>query len=205
MFLTGAVARQCLSGAFLAGQLKHMDRKYLVFDVESIGLHGEGFAVAGGVYSAYGGVALYEFHFACPMEDAAGEDADREWVRKNVPPLDVTHTTRLGVLNAFWGEWLLLKKLYPGIVMAAECGWPVEAKFLMDCVARDPMTRNMEGPYPLHEIATYMAAAGMDPMATYDRKSRELPKHDPLADARQSARLLCEALDILSNDSSLDE
>jgi hypothetical protein len=46
------------------------------------------------------------------------------------------------------------------------------------------------GPYPLHEIASFMTAAGMDPMATYARLPDELPKHHPLADARQSARLL---------------
>ena len=39
-----------------------------------------------------------------------------------------------------------------------------------------------------------MLCAGMDPMATYDRLPAELPRHDPLADARQSARLLVEAL-----------
>ena len=40
---------------------------FFVFDVESVGLHGEGFAVAGGVYTATGGT-LWEFWLACPVD-----------------------------------------------------------------------------------------------------------------------------------------
>ncbi len=37
-----------------------------IFDVESVGLHGEGFAVAGGVYRAENAAAQSEFRFCCP-------------------------------------------------------------------------------------------------------------------------------------------
>ena len=43
-----------------------------------------------------------------------------------------------------------------------------------------------------------MVAAGMDPHATYDRLLDE-PQHDPLGDAKQSARLLMTALKKLRN------
>jgi len=77
--------------------------------------------------------------------------------------------------------------------MFVECGWPVEANFLEACIRDYPKTRNWEGPYPMHEIATLMLAAGMDPMGTYERLPEELPAHEPLADVRLSARLLKEA------------
>jgi hypothetical protein len=37
-------------------------------------------------------------------------------------------------------------------------------------------------------------AVGMDPLGTNERLPNELPIHDPLADACQSARLLIQAL-----------
>ena len=165
---------------------------YFVFDVESIGLHGEGFAVAGGVYIA--GAPQHEFRFSCPMEEAEGSDDDRAWVKANVPVIEVTHRTPSAVRESFWDEWTKAKERYPGITMAGECIWPVEAGFVARCIYQDIEARKFAGPYPMHEIASFMVAAGMDPMATYDRTPGELPKHDPLADARQSARLLHEAM-----------
>ena len=43
----------------------------LVFDVESIGLHGEGWAV-GFVLLGHDGETLKEGYFACPQESALG-------------------------------------------------------------------------------------------------------------------------------------
>jgi hypothetical protein len=39
-----------------------------------------------------------------------------------------------------------------------------------------------------------MLLSGRDPLATYERLPNELPAHDPMADARQSARLWLECL-----------
>lgn len=175
-----------------------MKKAFFVFDVESIGLHGEGYAVAGGVYFEDGAVAKEtEFLFCCSPEDAAGADSDREWIKENIPDLGRNKTSPREVRLAFWNHWKNCKSVYPSLVMAGECVWPVEANFLSACVADDGATRNWEGPYPLHEIASFMDAAGMDPMAGYERLESEMPRHHPLADARQSSRLLCEALEIL--------
>lgn len=170
---------------------------FFVFDVESIGLHGEGFAVAGGIY--INGAAMSEFRYSCPLDEAEGEDDDRDWVKANVPVMEITHRTPNLVRNAFWDQWLKAKDTYPGIIMAAECGWPVEAGFVARCIYQDMPARKWSGPYPFHEIASFMLAAGMDPMATYDRLPSELPKHEPLADARQSARLLAQAIARIQN------
>lgn len=166
-------------------------KSFFVFDVESIGLHGEGFAVGGGVYLE-NGAAQWEFRFACDPNLARGSDDDRKWVMENVPVLEITHRSLAGMRDSFWGQWIKAKQ--QDAKMAAECSWPVEAGFLAACVSDDPLSRKWTGPYPLHDVASVMLAAGMDPMATYERTPSEMPKHDPLADSRQSARLLAEAL-----------
>jgi hypothetical protein len=165
---------------------------FFVFDVESIGLAGEGFAVAGGVYNRLA-AAQMEFAFCCPEHQAQGTEIDRKWVCENVPRFPATHDNPRDVRTAFWETWRECRSLYSGIQMAAECQFPVETRFLARCVDDLP-ARSAEAPYPLLEISTYMQAAGMDPMATYDRLERERPRHHPLADARQSARLLAAAI-----------
>lgn len=173
-------------------------KSFFIFDVESVGLHGEGFAVAGGVYLANGAVQ-WEFCYACQVDDAAGYGEDRAWVKANVPVLEITHRQPMGIRDAFWLDWLKAKAQFPDIVMAAECGWPVEARFLIDCIGDKMEDRRWKGPYPLMEIASYMATAGMDPMAKYQRTPSEMPEHNPMMDARLSARLLSEALTKLGN------
>lgn len=170
-----------------------MDR-FFVFDVESIGIHGEGFAVAGGVYSSIGNNVVSEFSFAANPDLADGGGTDRQWVRENVPYLEVTHNSLASMREAFWDKWKQANEVYPEILMAVECGWPVETQFLRTCAIDLPVDRFTEGPYPLVEISSFMAAAGMDPLEEYARSEFELPKHDPLKDARQSARLLFEAI-----------
>lgn len=164
-----------------------------VFDVESNGLHGEAFAVAYVVYKD--GTLVAENSFSCPPSYAAGLRDDITWVSKNVPELPQTHTSVGGVLDAFWDAWIAWKD--QGAQMFAECAWPVEARFLIECIKRQGAESNWNGPYPLHEIASFMAAAGMDPMASYPYEEGET-KHDPLSDARQSARLLRMALEKLT-------
>lgn len=170
-------------------------KSFFVFDVESVGLHGEGFAVAGGVYLE-NGAAQWEFSMSCPLHECRGDGKDREWVRANIPELTVTHLSPKTMREQFWYNWMRAKN--EGALMAADCGWPVEARFVIACVDDDPQQRNWDGPYPFMEIASFLTAAGMDPMAKYDRTESEMPVHDPLGDARQSARLLSLALEKLA-------
>lgn len=163
-------------------------KPFFIFDVESIGLRGEGFAVAGGVFRD--GQLLTQFLFACDPQVARGKLRDREWVTAHVPRLTPTHDFPYDVREAFVKEWISLQPIYPGLTMAVECGWPVEANFLSECAREHPDFQ----PYPVHEIASVLLSAGMDPLATYDRRADELPKHHPTADMKQSARLLFEGL-----------
>jgi hypothetical protein len=166
-------------------------RLFMVFDVESVGLHGEGFAVAFVVVTSDGD-ELDRARFACDPTHALGDDDDRRWIAENIPPIPVTHPDPRAVRDAFWSAWEVVKG--HGAVLAADCAWPVEARFLAACVDDDPKMRKWGGPYPLHDVATARLAAGLDPLATEERQDGEDPKHDPLADARQSARLFLEAL-----------
>lgn len=163
--------------------------RYLVIDVESIGLHGEGFAVGYVVLDAAAKVA--DGYFACPPSAASGEPTDRKWVAENVPPLTHNCETAKEVRAKFWGVWLEQRAL--GAAMVADCAWPVEAKFLLDCVADHWASRCWEGPYPLHDLASILLAHGKDPLAAGERLPDE-PVHHPLGDARQSARVLVEVL-----------
>lgn len=164
---------------------------YMVFDVESIGLHGEGFAV-GYVVVREDGTEEASALFACPSSEAKGDDEGRKWIDANCPPLPVTHLYPNNLRNAFWEEWR--KWAAKGALLVADCCWPVEARFLIDCVDGDFPHRNWEGPYPLHDLATLLLAQQKDPTARTARLPDELPEHNPLCDARQSARAFLRAL-----------
>lgn len=164
---------------------------YFVFDVESIGLHGEGFAVGGGVYLEDGS-ALSEFRFACPVDSAFGDNDGRRWVKENCPVFEITHRNPRLMRDAFWEAWA--EAHMRGAVMAADCPWPVEARFVAQCVTEEINEREGLGPYPFIDIGSVLLAKGKDPLGVFERTTSELPKHDPLADARQSARILCENL-----------
>jgi molybdopterin/thiamine biosynthesis adenylyltransferase len=58
--------------------------KFMVFDVESVGLHGEGFAVAWVVVSSEG-ERLGEGCMACDPDQCEGTNENRQWVTANVP------------------------------------------------------------------------------------------------------------------------
>ena len=163
----------------------------MVIDVESIGLHGEGFAV--GYVIQDGGKTVADNSAACPATQARGTDADRAWVAANVTlPSDVlTFATPRELRDWFWGVWVAFKST--GGELWADCCWPVEANFLAACIADDPESRNWEGPYPFFDVATMFRAVGWNPLGTYPREDDELPAHNPLNDARQSARLLLTA------------
>jgi hypothetical protein len=166
---------------------------FMVFDVESIGLHGEGFAV-GYVVIDGSGAELAHGYRCCHPDQARGDEEGRKWVAANVPlpgpekMLPVPGAVR----TFFWMQWRHWKS--KGAMLVADCAWPVEARFLAACIDGQPELRGWEGPYPLVDVASVRLAAGLDPLATVERLPSEMPAHDPLADARQSARLLIEAL-----------
>lgn len=165
---------------------------FFVFDVESIGLHGEGFS-AGWVVVNRLGREIEHGEAVCPDGAAMGDGEDRLWVINNCPlsPAPDCHTPNQ-VRTKFWNAWMKWKE--KGAVMAADCSWPVEARFLNLCVDDAPSSRKWSGPYPFIDIGSVLFAKGVDPLTTFDRKENELPKHNPVCDARQSARIMIETL-----------
>lgn len=173
---------------------------FMVFDVESIGLHGEGFAVGYVVIDASGN-QVGGRQFACHPDRANGGPEGRAWVAENCPSFAFDCASPTAVRRRFWAAWQSWKD--QGAVLVADCAWPVEARFLIACVDDQPEQNSWNGPYPLYELASFMVAAGMDPHATYERLPDE-PMHDPLGDAKQSARLLVQALGILDRHGSME-
>lgn len=155
--------------------------KRIVFDVESNGLHGIGFAV-GAVVIDESGSEVASFYAGCDPTTLPIRYDDREWMQANCYPAlpPPTHEMPREVRDAFWVFW---QEHRADSTLWADCAWPVEARFLLACVEDDP-SRWWDGPYPLHEIAEHIG------MSTHARLPNELPAHNPLNDARQSARLL---------------
>lgn len=164
---------------------------HMVFDVESVGLHGEGYAVGWVVVDETG----YEHgsgKLNTALEGVRGTTDGFAWAQKNaMPELPLEESSRC-VRKRFWAAWLFWKA--QGAALAADCCWPVEARFLIQCVEDNFPGSEWQGPYPLIDIGSVRLAVGLDPLGEEGRLEDELPVHCPLADARQSARLLLEAL-----------
>lgn len=173
-------------------------KPFFVFDVESVGLHGDAFAVAGGIYDIEC-KALHEFCFSVNRDTVNGADSDRKWVNENVPVLGITHYSAFDLREVFWKEAMEAKARPGGVFFAAECAFPVEARFVAKCIDDDPEGRRWAWPFPFHEIGSLLLAANIDPVAHYERLPGESPAHNPLCDVRQSARLLMQAMKRLTN------
>lgn len=165
---------------------------YMVFDVESVGLYGVAYAVGWVVVNAQG-QELDCGAVHTPYENLPGTPDAFKWLEANTKPLEsfCVETSRK-VRDVFWDAWMRWK--VQGAILVADCPFPVESKFLTACVDDVPEEREWLGPYPLLDVASCRMTAGLNPLGSEERLAGELPVHDPLADARQSARLFLEAL-----------
>jgi hypothetical protein len=149
-----------------------IDIPALVIDVESRGLHGEGYAL-GWVYVVGGNICESD-RLWCPPETARGDDEGLRWARENVvPQLEAasrpTHESPRQIRTEFWRFWMLHR---PAAMIADWC-WPVEANFLSACIADDP-GRSWDGPRPLLDAGTLREYGLAEPVVDV---------HEPLADA----------------------
>lgn len=188
--------------------------RFFVFDVESVGLYGEDFAVAYVVVDR-SGTELDAGLFNCPvgLSVSSGQIAERHFVAKDIQNLwneraqndwswlveyvlshmpEASHNSREQMHSDFWNAWTHWRDR--GAVMWADWGYPVEANFLRACVFDNP-SRIETAPCPLMEIETVRSLSGLDP--GLPRCIEHLPAHDPLNDARHSARILIESLNRL--------
>lgn len=166
----------------------------MVIDVESVGLHGEAFAIAYVLMDATGR-QLDADVLSCDPALARGVQAGHTWVTENVPRFLPNCTSPAQVRQRFWKVYESWKERLGGQVrMWAECAWPVETSFLSACIEDNHPAYEWIGPYPLYDIASLMVAYGMNPLTPVERLPDELPAHSPIADARQSARVLHDLL-----------
>ena len=159
---------------------------FFVLDVESTALHGVPFAMGWVVVDTKTRVEIAHRYMSClPVQ------VPDTWVVENVIPVlpPHTHLSFKALVMDFATEWVQWRA--NGAWLATDVAWPVEAKFLLQAVEID---RRIVPVYPLIDIASVRLAKGLDPCASYARESNELPAHHPVADARQSARLLLEVL-----------
>lgn len=163
----------------------------MVFDVESVGLHGMDFAVGFVVVNGYG-IEIQHGLMACEVNETFGTQASLEWCSKNIPNIPVTHSCPKDMREAFWTQWICWKER--GALLVADCAWPVEARFLIKCVDESPEAREWHGPYPLIDVGSVLLAKRKDPLQKFERYANELPEHNPLADAKQSARIFVDAI-----------
>lgn len=163
---------------------------FFVFDTETDGYHGKTFAVGWVVVNRRGEVK---------GEGLLSTDQYKiqsKWVKDNIlSHLKLEHRMPLGFRNDFWKQWNKWRK--EGALTWAWFQWPCESNFLTECVNDLHFEREWNNPAPVHEIATVMKLAKMGSQHSYPDLPSELPTHNPLCDARKSARLLLEALDRL--------
>lgn len=183
---------------------------FFVFDVESVGLYGDAFAVGWVVVDAAGqehdsGLAAID-----PIDvDTPGsliQPGARQWIKQNVSQLPYTgHSSRTlpiyfwDVLQRWWIDSTIeTYRNHPkALSFWADWASPVESNFLARTAQQACYANFVEDvlravPAPLHEIATLRLAAGMDHSDPFLRV--DLPEHNPLADARHSARILVAAM-----------
>lgn len=170
-----------------------MSRPYLVLDVESDGLYGAPLA--------FGYVVVHPI-WGTRLEQGGGclEELQvvNSWARQNVVPalkstMQPTAASRKDLLQQFLTVWRRWKER--GAILAADVPFPVETRFLHDmiwyCVSVEDVMDT--SPYPLLDIESFIRGCGYRPEGGI-RLDDELPVHNPVCDARQSARQFLEGL-----------
>ena len=159
-----------------------------IFDCESVGIHGESFAVS--LVLAKNLEEVWHITWACLPNEAMNQSSsgadDFKWVKEHIRlPAD---TIYLGnpyqVRSQFWAKWLELRE--EKCLLCSDVTWPVETNFLTACIQDNPGPHNWLGPYPLIDVNVIHRLG--DPPRT--RLPEHLPEHDPLCDARHSLRQL---------------
>lgn len=169
-------------------------KHYFSFDVEASDLYGEPFAVGWVIVDEHGR-EHDEGYLACPAHNPCA------WVQENVLPVLPTGAghpyANVGdaedLYTLFWHAWRQAQQKYDDITLLTDCPFPVEAGFLREVVTFLDLPME-ESPYPLLDVGSVLLAVGEDPTGEFNRLARETPAHNPVCDARQSARIFVAAL-----------
>jgi len=166
--------------------------KILSFDCESAGLNGPVFAI--GYVVMENGVEIESDSISSGISEHSCEcsSPNLRWLHENTP-MDVLYPATQEKDNGtikWTGSHTHLAQWFKGVLqkhsealIITDVGYPVETGFLREIQAYV---------YPLIDVSSVLLARGIDPTSTFDRLENELPKHHPLYDARQSARVFLE-------------
>lgn len=175
---------------------------FTVFDAEWTSIqHDDGHAFAvGAVHMNMQGDILAHFQGRCPIESRPSIFV-AEHVMPAVRNMEKTHASQHMLRNDFW-MWL---REY-GIPVFADMGSFADGPFLHLCIRDDLGARALRGiPFPLHEVATLLIAAGTDmniSRIAYAKKTgllqakfiRGMGEHHPLFDAYVSGLCVIQAI-----------
>ena len=161
----------------------------LAFDVESNGLHGAAFAVAGVLMDDKLEI-ISQFSSRCPITGPVDT-----WVSENVlGPMKNTPETAAdarSMRDEFW-KWYMSVKPRADIIVASN-PYPVEAKFLIDCQADDMPAREFDHPFPYYDLPSMLLTLGFATPAERREFVAEATKHtsgdphEPLWDSKATA------------------
>lgn len=188
------------------------DQKYMVFDVESFGLYGEGFAygyvVIDGMGKIYeerlcscnmnttfeGEFISHELHVGGYTGDAWFDSVmdDRDWLDMNIPCLDeVPNHIGFEDPKALRKDFLQqLKRLRTeGVELIGDCIYPVETNFIAKAF-EDVVIETIDDSPFIYDINLLQKMEGLH----LPFLESELPQHNPLNDAKQSARVFVNLL-----------
>lgn len=155
-----------------------MEKKILIFDVESTSLYGEALAVGAIVADKKGNIIE---EFALMATDLL--ENSNEWVKQNVLPFltDLpTCKTGFELRTAFY-NWYI--KFADTCVIWSDVNYPVETNFLNSIVKDDINGRQGKMPFPLYDVANFVQI-DVDRIKTSNVP--DLKKHNPLDDAKAS-------------------
>jgi hypothetical protein len=158
-----------------------MGKNIFMFDVESDGLYGKGFAVGAVVYE--------DGYIIDSFELKANTNISSDWVKENVlPHLENMPTcpTCKELRTRFYEFYMKHKDT---CYIYSDCNYPVETNFLNDIV-QDNKLRCWDMPFPLMDIAT-SDNINMSRSELYKKETgRTLREHNPLDDAKASLHFL---------------
>lgn len=161
-----------------------------IFDVESDGLYGEGFAFGYVVIDNENNVIKADSYISIEGQ----KNVKTKWVKENVLPIKCKNEVRNNIE--------LRNKFYEILQENSDCeiwsdvNFPVETNFLRDIV-KDDEERAFEMPYPLKDVSTIVDVE-IHRINTFNSECEcNLVEHNPEHDALASAYLLTKSRSII--------
>ncbi len=155
-----------------------------VFDVESIGLHGVGFAVGATVIDQKSKLEVDKF--ALVSTEGMVDACDNEWVKKNVFPKISNFPNCQSLIELRDKFYAFYCKHKDTCEIWSDVNFPVETNFLSAVVNDDIKNREWNMPYPLLDISSQIDVS----ISRIENCGIEgLQEHNPLHDAIASAYL----------------